>query len=108
LKYDKAELIRSVLDPSNRIATGYQPLIVATLDGKVHSGLVKSDTDEAIELIDAETKLIRILKSEIDERRVGNVSVMPTRLVEGLSPAEFSDLIAYLASLRKVEPRPGG
>jgi len=106
LKYDKAEVIRSVLEPSNRIATGYQPLIVATLDGKVHSGLVKSDSDEAVELVDADTKLTRILKSEIDERRIGNVSVMPTRLVESLSPTEFSDLIAYLNSLRKVETRP--
>jgi putative heme-binding domain-containing protein len=104
LKYDKAEVIRSVLDPSNRIATGYQPVIVATLDGKVYSGLVRSDTDEALELVDADAKSSRIPKSEIDERRVGNISVMPTRLVEGLSPAEFSDLIAYLMSLRKVDP----
>ena len=33
LKYDKAEIIRSVLDPSDRLATGYQPVVVATAWG---------------------------------------------------------------------------
>ena len=79
--------------------------IVATLDGKVLTGLVRSESDEAIELVDSETKWTRIMKSEIDERRVGNLSVMPNRLVESLSPSEFSDLIAYLMSLKQVESR---
>src|SRR5207244_10141359 len=38
LKYDKAEIIRSVLEPSDRLATGYQPAIVALHDGKVFTG----------------------------------------------------------------------
>ena len=101
LKYDQAELIRSVLEPSNRIATGYQPVLVSTHDGQVHSGLVRAETDDAIELVDAEAKITRIPKRDIDVRRVGGVSIMPTRVAESLSPAEFADLISYLASLKQ-------
>ncbi len=105
LKYDKAELIRSVLEPSNRIATGYQPLLVATPDGKVLTGLVRSETETHLELIDAEAKLTKIPKSEIEERRVTDVSLMPAGLVDTLSVVEFADLIAYLQSL-KAAPAP--
>ncbi len=56
-KYDRAEVIRSVLEPSNRIATGYQPVIVATRDGKVETGVVRSETDTTLELADSEAKI---------------------------------------------------
>ena len=42
----------------------------------------------------------RIPKSDIEARRVGDVSMMPAKLVESLSPAEFADLISYLLSLK--------
>ncbi len=35
-------------------------------------------------------------------RRVGDVSVMPAKLVESLSPADFADLISYLLSLKQA------
>ncbi len=100
LKYDKAEIVRSVLEPSNRIATGYQPVVVSLADGRVITGLVKSETETHLELVESETKVTRVAKSEIDERRVGTVSVMPTGLAETLTPADFSDLVAYLLSLK--------
>jgi putative heme-binding domain-containing protein len=100
-KYDRAELIRSVLEPSSRIATGYQPAIVATRDGKVFTGVVRAETADRLELADTESRITRIAKHDITERRVGEVSIMPARAVETLSPAKFSDLISFLASLKQ-------
>ncbi len=100
LKYDRAELIRSVLEPSNRIATGYQPAIVATHDGKVLTGVVRAETGDWLELADSEAKVTRIARPDIADRRVSAVSIMPALMVESLSPAEFSDLISFLASLK--------
>jgi putative heme-binding domain-containing protein len=107
LKYDKAEIVRSVLEPSNRIATGYQPVVIATRDGKVVSGVVRAETDAYVELADSEAKLTRVPKSEIEARRVGDVSIMPTGLADGLSVVEFSDLVSYLQTL-KTAPPPAG
>ncbi len=105
LKYDKAEIIRSVLDPSNRIATGYQPALIATKDGRVINGLVRAETDAYVELSDKDAKLIRVSKPEIEERKAGEVSVMPGGLAASLTRVEFADLISYLASL-KAPARP--
>jgi putative heme-binding domain-containing protein len=105
LKYDKAEIIRSVLDPSNRIATGFQPAIVARKDGSIVTGLVRSETEAWIEVVDAEAKVTRISKSEIDERKVGEVSIMPNGTVDTMTPVDFADLVAYLLSL-KTPTRP--
>jgi len=104
LKYDKAELIRSVLEPSNRIATGYQPVLIALSDGKVVTGLIRSETETHLELIDVDAKITRIPKNEVEERRVTDVSLMPTGLVDTLSVVEFADLISYLQSLKAPSP----
>ncbi len=106
LKYDKAELIRSVLEPSNRIATGYQPVLLVTKDGKVRNGLLKAETDASIELVDAEAKVTRVSKGDIDDRKIGDVSIMPAGLVDSLSVVEFSDLISYLQGPQDSRRRP--
>jgi putative heme-binding domain-containing protein len=106
LKYDRTELIRSVLEPSSRIALGYQPVVVSTHDGRVHSGIVRAETDDAIELADSEAKISRISKRDIDVRHAGGASIMPARIAESLSPAEFADLISFLASLKQPSMRP--
>ena len=104
LKYDSAEIIRSVLEPSNRLATGYQPVVLATTDGKVLTGLVRNESALTIEIIDSNLKSMVIPKSEIDERKVGTVSIMPVEIAERLTPLEFTDLIEYLKSLKAPAP----
>ena len=99
-KYDKAEIIRSVLDPSARIAIGYQPALIERADGTVVSGQVRAESDAEVELIDAEGRSSRIPRLEILRRKPGDVSLMPSGLVDGLSAVEFADLVAYLGSLK--------
>jgi putative heme-binding domain-containing protein len=105
LKYDRAEIVRSVLEPSQRIATGYQPVLLATTDGKVHSGLVRAETDTDVELVDAQARLTRVPKRAIAARRLGDVSVMPREPAARLSLVEFADLVSYLETLKDA-PRP--
>ena len=99
-KYDKAEIIRSVLEPSSRIATGFQPLVIGKRDGTVVTGLLRQEGDSLLELLDAEGQAFKVAKADVEARRVGDVSTMPTGLVDSLSPVEFADLIAYLTSLK--------
>ncbi|MEW4570426.1 HEAT repeat domain-containing protein [Tautonia sp. JC769] len=99
-KYDRAEVIRSILEPSERIATGYQPVLVATDDGRVVAGLVREESAGELVLADAEAQIVRVEKGRIEERRLGQVSIMPEGLVDSLKPGEFADLVAYLMSLK--------
>ena len=72
-------------------------------DGKVINGIIKGETDDGIEIEDADAKRQKIAKSEIEERRRGEISIMPNGLAEGLTPQDFADLIAYLETLKDVK-----
>jgi putative membrane-bound dehydrogenase-like protein len=100
-KYARDELIASVLFPSAKIFSGYEPWVVAMNDGRVLTGILKSDTPEALEIEDAEAKRVRIAKKDIEDRKVSDVSLMPNGLAEGLSKQDFADVIAYLESLKE-------
>jgi len=101
-KYNRADAIESVLKPSARLTPGYIPVLIATDEGQVHSGLIKNETTTHIELINAEGKLRRIARQAIEVRRPAQVSTMPEGLADRFTPNEFSDLIEFLMSLRQT------
>ena len=99
-KYELDLLIESVLDPSRQISPEYRSEVLATADGRVLCGLVRAETDRELTLVEAEGRRLVVAKAEIADRHPCATSLMPDGLVSGLSPSEFSDLIAYLQSLR--------
>lgn len=96
-KYDRAFLIESILYPSRQIAEGFAQTMVRTKSGRILSGLVRSETPEALTLVDSEGACRELRTSEIDLRKVSDVSLMPENLQAALSHEEFADLIAFLA-----------
>jgi putative heme-binding domain-containing protein len=107
-KFDRTHLIESILDPSAEIPQGYHATVIATHSGLVFTGIVKSESATAVTLLDAEGKLLTIPLRDIESREVSKVSLMPTGLADGMTPGEFTDLIAYLGSLRTGRsPTPG-
>jgi putative heme-binding domain-containing protein len=107
-KLDRPHLIDSILDPSAEIPEGYHTTIVETKAGKVLTGRIKAQSSTEITLLDADGKQINIPTTEIESRVTSKLSLMPTNLAAGMSPREFTDLIAYLSSLREQrEPTPG-
>ncbi len=110
-RYPREELITSVLYPSARIFSGYETVVVATTDGRVLNGLVKTDNADGLEIQDAEGKRFQIPKADIEDRKNSDVSLMPNGIVEGITPQDFADLIAYLETLKDAaanQAKPGG
>jgi putative membrane-bound dehydrogenase-like protein len=107
-RYPKEELITSVLFPSQRIFSGYEPVVVATTDGRVLTGILKAETPDAIEIQDADAQKVRIPKDQVEGRKLSDVSIMPTGLAEGLSKQDFADLIAFLEGLKEAPAKPAG
>jgi putative heme-binding domain-containing protein len=100
-KFPRRELIRAVLEPSAEIAVGYATTTVETKSGDIHEGILKDNSSESIELMDAEGKRVRIPTREILQQRGSTVSLMPEGLHTGLSREEFADLVQYLVTLRQ-------
>src|SRR5262245_34428717 len=99
-KLDRTHLIESILDPSAEIVQGYHATSIQTKSGKFLTGIVKSESPTAVTLLDAEGKQVKVMLENIESRVLSKVSLMPAGLADGMTPGEFTDLIAYLASLR--------
>src|SRR5262249_17916617 len=99
-KFDRTHLIESILDPSVEILQGYHATIIETKSGRIFTGIVKSESPISVTIRDAEGKQLTIAIADIERREVSNVSLMPEGLADRMTPAEFTDLIAYLESLR--------
>ncbi|MDB6023040.1 MAG: putative glucose/L-sorbosone dehydrogenase, distantly related to bacterial beta-galactosidase [Pedosphaera sp.] len=100
-KLPKEELVRAVLEPSASIAVGYGTTIIETKDGEQYQGVIKQAGDTWVALMGADGKLTRFENSNIKQQRASTISLMPEGLQTTLSTQEFTDLIAYLESLRQ-------
>jgi putative heme-binding domain-containing protein len=102
-KFDRPHLIESLLEPSRQIVEGYRATIITTTDGRTETGLVTRQSADRLALVDGEGRERIVATHDIQERRASPVSLMPDGLAATLTPAEFTDLVAFLESLR-----PGG
>ena len=98
-RYSRAELLESILDPSAKIAQGFDTYAFATIDGRVVTGFVVRERADAVQLRTGEGLSITLPTVEIDERARQEVSMMPDGIVANLTPEELADLLAYLESL---------
>jgi putative membrane-bound dehydrogenase-like protein len=96
----RRELLESIVFPSAGFARGYEPYVLTTRDGKVHSGIIKRETVEAVYLVNADRNAVRVPRVEIEALQPGKVSIMPQGLDTQLSRQELADLIGFLGSLR--------
>lgn len=95
------ELIRSVLEPSARIAVGYETTVVETRDGELIQGVMKQTTPSFLDVVGADGSPVCVSIADIAKREVSATSLMPEGLYAGLSREEFANLIAYLTALRQ-------
>lgn len=98
-KKTREYLLESMVDPNKSIAEGFATVVVADKDGKVYAGILRKETPEALELMTADAKIVRVEKDSIESRGTGK-SAMPEDLREQLSPRELRDLVEFLASMR--------
>lgn len=90
------DLLESILFPSLSLVRSYEPVSIVTDDGRVFNGLVRDESEDEITLqLDAQ-KSEQIQKSAIEERHMGNVSIMPAGLEKQLTRQDLADLVKYL------------
>ena len=91
----------SILDPSAAISFNFETHNLLLDDGREISGVVISDTDNAVTIRDAEGIDHFVVRSEIDEMKQQQLSLMPTGLVQVMTTEQLVDLVEYLMSLKK-------
>jgi putative heme-binding domain-containing protein len=77
--------------------------LIETTDGRVVSGLVVAESDNALTVQTANEKVV-IPTAEVERRVQTGTSLMPEGLLQQLSPDEVRDLFAYLTGPEQVPP----
>jgi putative membrane-bound dehydrogenase-like protein len=102
--HPKEELLTHILDPSRSVEGNFRTYSVLTLDGRVRSGLVATESQTTIELIDSEGKAETLLRDDIDQLVRGTKSLMPDGIEKQATPTELRDLLEFLTQRGQYLP----
>ncbi len=94
-------VLANVLDSSALIGKDYIAHAIATNDGRVLTGIIRAEDNDAVTLVTANETVV-LPKGEIAERHASEQSMMPDDLWKLLSEHEIRSLVAYLASPAQV------
>lgn len=95
-RLDLAALLANIVDPSAVIRREYLSYVVSTTSGRVISGLMADQNAATVTILDANNDRIRIPRNEIDSFEESNVSLMPERILDELTPQQLRDLFTYI------------
>ncbi|MFV1965331.1 MAG: c-type cytochrome, partial [Pirellulaceae bacterium] len=94
MRFTIPQLVQSILLPSQQVSPVFRATSIVTENGKVLSGLVVGETAEKLEMVLSDTHRATILKGNIADRVLQDISPMPLNLVA--TPDELRDLLAFL------------
>jgi putative heme-binding domain-containing protein len=94
-------VLSNVVDPSAVVAKDYQVNVFATVDGRVISGIIKSE-DARIVKIQTANEIIVVPIADVESRKATPNSLMPEGLLTGWKPEEVRNLMSYLAGSGQV------
>ncbi|HZL37572.1 MAG TPA: PVC-type heme-binding CxxCH protein [Tepidisphaeraceae bacterium] len=97
-------ILENVVDPNAIIPADYRTTQIDTTDGRTILGIVKKEDDKSVTVVMPNQDLV-IPKSEIMQRRLSPLSMMPEGLVDPFPDSDIRDLIAYLRA-REQAPMP--
>jgi putative heme-binding domain-containing protein len=94
-------VLSNILDPSAVMAKDYQATTIRTKSDRVVTGLLKFEDNNSLTLLTENDTLI-IPKTEIDARKLSEISMMPEGLLANMSRDDARNLLAYLKSPSQV------
>ena len=99
-KLTKEALFESILFPSAGISHNYENWMVLTEDGQVIVGLIESESDQKLKMIDAKGIRHDLSIDEIDEKKKQKLSLMPADLPQKMTEQDLIDVVEYMTQLR--------
>jgi putative heme-binding domain-containing protein len=90
------QLLSNVFDPSLVIGASYQARTIVTNEGRVVTGLVAEESDQRVVLKVQGGKREAISRSDIEEMKTSDLSLMPEDVEKTLNAQEIADLFAFI------------
>ncbi|HEV3303446.1 MAG TPA: PVC-type heme-binding CxxCH protein [Planctomycetaceae bacterium] len=95
---DLRVLLPNVVDPSAVIRPEFRAYNVVLHDGRILAGLLADSNSETITVLDAKNQRTVIKRTDVEELRPSEISLMPENVLAPLNNQEIRDLFAYLRS----------
>lgn len=105
-RFQKREILESILFPSQVISDQYASKSVVRTDGRTVWGIVAEQNDGSVTVLQSDATKVRIPKDEIDVVTPIKKSTMPDGLLNALTLEEIADLFAYLNRPPMAPPPP--
>jgi len=99
-KLSREAMFESILYPSAGISHSFETQTAELSDGNIVTGIVVSQSPEAVEIKNAEGLVRRIPRGEIEQLSKQPISIMPADLHRNLTEQELVDLVEYLGTLK--------
>ncbi len=109
-RFQRKEILESILFPSHVISDQYASETIVTVEGKSYSGLVAPSGDGSFVILQANGEKVEVTEADVEQRARNKTSAMPEGLLNRLTLDEVADLFAYLTSPPReaVARRPRG
>ncbi len=95
-RFQRKEILESVIFPSQVISDQFAAKTVVTSDGKSYTGLV-GETADGVVVLQANAEKANVAKADIESIVPSKTSAMPDGLFNQLTLAEIADLFAYMS-----------
>jgi putative membrane-bound dehydrogenase-like protein len=95
---NERELLEAIMYPSATFVRGFEPFIVTTKSGEMHSGIIRKDAADEVVLATGPETEQPIARASITDLQPAPVSPMPPGMDAVLSKQELVDLVVFLKS----------
>jgi putative heme-binding domain-containing protein len=91
-----ADFLLAILDPNAAINPNFLAYNIDTKDGRALTGIIKGETASSLTLVQGGGVVETILRSDLQEIRASQLSLMPEGLEQSMAAQDLADLIAWL------------
>jgi putative membrane-bound dehydrogenase-like protein len=94
------DLLEAIVFPNASFVRGYEPVVVTTVAGTEHAGVLKEEGLDEIVILSAAGEQTRVPRERVASLQPASVSLMPTGYGDQLTRQELADLVAFLKNTR--------
>jgi len=93
-----AHLYQKIIRPDSNIVSGYQEVLVQTLDGRFIIGTIEAEQQDTLTLQDSMQRTIAVARAQIVRMAPQRTSSMPGNYRDLLTEQQLQGLVAFLAT----------
>lgn len=94
------ELFTAIAFPRRDVAPPYRSTTFLTRDGRTYAGIVVFESADAVILQTGTAAAVRLAQADVASRAPSQASLMPKRLLIGVSTQNLADLYSFLKTLQ--------